>query len=311
MNEFVPHSPYRLNAAFAATVVVTGVLMLFAVPLVLLPHSPLAAGIAVVLLALATPFNTAVQHEAIHGRLSGRPALNDRMGRIIAVCSGVSFDVVRFGHLAHHRSNRHAFDRPDVIEPGQSAFIAAIKYYAHLFGGLYITEVFTTAAMLLPRRLIVFALKRAMAIDEPEITAMRIAAIRVLDRRLRRIRFDALCAILLYGCAIALYGAWWELLLMGVLLRGFIISLQDNLPHYGTPAVINAAAHNMSAPSWMRLFFLNQNLHATHHDQPDLHWTELPGAFGAARAHYTDRYFALLLRQFRGPRRPSSVVPAE
>src|SRR5262245_1881148 len=127
MHSAVP-PPYRLNAIFAAMVVATAALMLFVVPLVLLPHAPLAAGIAVLLLALVTPFITAVQHEAIHGRLSGRPATNDRMGRIIAISSGVSFDVVRFGHLAHHRSNRHALDRPDVIEPGQSTFFAGAKY---------------------------------------------------------------------------------------------------------------------------------------------------------------------------------------
>src|SRR5262249_52621515 len=145
-------------------------------------------------------------------------------------------------------------------EPGQGAFVAGIKYYGHLFGGLFLTEVLATVLMLLPRRAIVFLIKRAMAIDEPEITAMRIAAIRVLERRHRRIQIDALCAILLYACAFALYGPWWGLLLFGILLRGFIVSLQDNLPHYGTPAIINTDAYNMHAPCWLALFMLNQNL---------------------------------------------------
>lgn len=301
----VAHPPYRLNAIFAAICVAIGVALLFIVPLALLPQAPIWACVLVALIALATPFNTAVLHEAIHGRLALNGVQNDQMGRIIAICSGVSFDVVRFGHLAHHRSNRHALDRPDVIEPGQSAIGAGLKYYAHLFGGLYLTEIATTVAMWLPRKIIIVLVKRAMASEEPEITDIRIAAIRVLDRRVWQIRIDALIILALYGTAFYLYGAYWLLLLAAIVARGFIVSLQDNLPHYGTPAVINAPAHNMSAPRWMMMLFLNQNLHATHHDQPNLHWSDLPRAFGMRQGRFTDRYFAVMLRQFRGPRRPA------
>lgn len=303
--------PYRLNITFAATCVATGVVLLLVVPLALLPQAPGWAGFLVALVALATPFNTAVLHEAIHGRLALNAVRNDRMGRMIAICVGVSFDVVRFGHLAHHRSNRHALDRPDVIEPGQRALAAGVKYFGHLFGGLYLTEIVTTLAMWLPRRSTIYLLKRAMASDEPTITEIRIAALRVLDRRVWQIRLDALAIIAAYGLAFYLYGAYWPLLLAAIAARGFIISLQDNAPHYGTPAVIGAPAHNSSTPRWFALFILNQNLHAVHHDRPDLHWNALPGAFGMARARYTGDYLALLLRQFRGPRRPPAAMAAE
>ncbi len=299
--------PYPLNATFAAAVIVLGGTLLLVVPLALLPASPVAAGILVALIVLATPFCTAVLHEAIHGRLALNAMRNDAMGRAIAICAGVSFDVVRFGHLAHHRSNRHALDRPDVIEPGQSALSAGLKYYGHLFGGLYLTEIVTTLAMWLPRSLIVFLLKRAMTSDEPAVTEIRIAAIRVLDRRVWQIRVDASIIIALYAAAFHFYGAYWPLLLGAVALRGFLVSLQDNAPHYGTPATIGAAAHNTSAPRWLSLFILNQNLHAVHHDRPDLHWNALPGAFGVADARYAGGYVALLLRQFRGPRRPDHM----
>jgi len=303
--------PYTLNAIFAAAVVAFGGVLLFVVPLALLPLQPLTASVVVALIALATPFATAVLHEAIHGRLALNAVRNDYMGRAIAICAGVSFDVVRFGHLAHHRSNRHALDRPDVIEPGQSALGAGLRYYGHLFGGLYLTEIVTTLAMWLPRGLIVFLLKRAMASDEPAITEIRIAAIRVLDRRVWQIRIDALVIVALYAVAFYFYGAYWPLLVAAMAVRGFIISVQDNAPHYGTPVVIGAAAHNTSTPRWFALFILNQNLHAIHHDRPDLHWNALPAAFGRARTHYAGNYAALLLRQFRGPRRPRAAIAAE
>ena len=60
---------------------------------------------------------------------------------------------------------------------------------------------------------------------------IRRAARRGIDRRIQRIRIDALLAILIHTGAFYLYGAWWPLLLLAVALRGLIVSLQDNLPH--------------------------------------------------------------------------------
>src|ERR1700680_4054062 len=127
MQDIAP-PPYRLNAKLAATVFVLAALMLCAVPLVLLPQAPVWDGVLVALLGLATPFNTAVLHEAIHGRIARKSAWNDTIGRALGICSGVSFDVVRFGHLTHHRFNRHALDRPDVIAPGQTLLGGGLRY---------------------------------------------------------------------------------------------------------------------------------------------------------------------------------------
>jgi fatty acid desaturase len=311
MSNFVPPPPYRLNAAFAATVVALAGLQLFVVPLALLPQAPLWAGVVVVLISLATPFNTAVLHEAIHGRLARVPGHNDRAGRLLAICAGVAFDVVRFGHLSHHRFNRHALDRPDIIEPGQNALAASLRYYAHLLGGLYFGEIIASLVMLLPRQVIEGLLKHAFAIEEPAIVAIYGSARRVLDRRIRRIRADAFLVVVIYGAAFYLYGAWWPLLVAGIALRGLIVSLQDNLPHYGTPAVINTPAYNSKAPRWLTRFMLHQNLHAVHHDRPELHWNSLPIMFAQAGRHYNGRYVVLLVRQLGGPRRPSAAIPAE
>ena len=76
-------------------------------------------------------------------------------------------------------------------------------------------------------------------------------------------------------------------------------------------AVIGATAHNTNAPRWMAVFMPNQNLHAVHHDRPELHWNALPGAFGKSATRFSGPYLALLLRQFRGPRRSNAAIPAE
>ena len=107
--------------------------------------------------------------------------------------------------------------------------------------------------------------------------------------------------ILLYAGAFYLYGAWWPVLLMAIALRGLIVSLQDNVAHYDTPAVVGAAAHNTRTARWAGLFMLNTNLHGVHHDQPEVPWNHLPGAFARAGGDYSGGYFTLLMKQFYGP----------
>ena len=71
MDRVVP--PYRINVLLTATAFVIAVTQLVIVPLLLRPESGLEADLLAVLIAvllsLTTPFNRALLHEAIHGRL--------------------------------------------------------------------------------------------------------------------------------------------------------------------------------------------------------------------------------------------------
>ncbi len=301
-------TPFRLNALLSAT----GLAILFAqvaiIPLVLLPQSPLFAGAAVLLLALTTPFNNALMHEAIHGRLARNPAVNDALGRSLAIFSGVTFDIIRFGHMTHHRFNRHALDRPDVMEPNQNRAVAFLQYYFGLLGGLYLREMAVSIAMFLPRRLIEWAVDRALAKDAETVVLLRSAVRRMLSRRLTRIRVDTVIAITVFAGAFYLYGAAWPWLAAAIAMRGVIVSMQDNLPHYGTPAIIGAAAHNSRTSAWARAFMLNQNFHDVHHRQPELPWNALPQAFALTGANYGTGYFSLAAKQLRGPWRPAAGI---
>ncbi len=97
---------------------------------------------------------------------------------------------------------------------------------------------------------------------------------------------------------------------MAIALRGFVVSLQDNVAHYGAPAVVGAPAHNSHNARWASLFLLNQNLHGVHHDEPDVPWNRLLVAFLRAGGGNTGGYFALLMKQFSGPLVPSAAAQA-
>lgn len=297
--------PYRLNIVLAVTAFAIAAIQLVIVPLLLKPESGLdadvLAGTVAVLLSLTTPFNRALLHEAIHGRLVHSRGWNVWLGRLLAICSGISFDAIRLGHMTHHRFPRHALDRVDIIEPGTNRFLATVKFYFGLVGFLYVREILLAMVMLLPRRGIYWVASHLLPEDEAGAVTLHGSLRRGLDRRLGRIRLDSILVILVYGGAIYLYGAWWPVLLAAVALRGLIVSLQDNVAHYDTPAVIGAPAHNSYASRLVAAFMLNSNLHGVHHDQPEVPWNKLPVAFRSAGGNYSGGYFRLLARQFHGP----------
>jgi fatty acid desaturase len=309
--------PYRTNLLLTAAGVAVAAFQFVLFPVILLPDAnaisvevaDIAAILVTVLLSLSTPFIRALLHEAMHGRLTRRRNWNDRLGRLLAICSGIAFDAIRLGHMTHHRYPRHALDRADVIEPGKSPTGAALKFYLGLFGWLYVREILSSMAMLLPRRAINWLAQHVMAEDDAAGVSLHGALRRGLDRRLGRIRLDSTAVIFVYASAFYLYGAWWPVLLMAVALRGFVVSLQDNVAHYGTPAVVGAPAHNSITSRWASLFLLNQNLHGVHHDHPEVPWNRLPVAFKWAGGGYAGGYFALLMKQFHGPLAPGAIAP--
>jgi fatty acid desaturase len=313
-----PHNPpYRLNLLLTACALAVATFQFVIVPLYLLPETDMMSAeiadvtalVAAVLLSLSTPFTRALLHEAIHGRLMRNTNNNTRLGRALAICSGIAFDAIRLGHMAHHRFPRHALDRADVIEPGKNHFLANVIFYSGLLGWIYVRETLSSMIMLLPRRAIIWVAVRVMSPEEVGNIALLSALQRGLNRRLRRIRIDSVLIILVYAGAFYLYGPWWPVLLTAIALRGLVVSLQDNVAHYDTPPEIGAPAHNSRTVRWARLFMLNSNYHGVHHDRPDVPWNRLPGAFVRDDGNYAGGYFALMLKQFYGPQPRGGNAP--
>ena len=114
-------------------------------------------------------------------RLLAGPRRNDLVGRALAVTSGVAFDVLRFGHLAHHRFNRHAIDRPDVIPEGRGPVMARAAYYAHLLGGVWLAEAAATLLMLAPRPLLERLARKALSGEDRESRTLLAGTLAKLD----------------------------------------------------------------------------------------------------------------------------------
>jgi len=254
----------------------------------------------VVLAALSAPLQWALMHESIHNHLARTPALNRRLGRLLGWTLGFSWDVVRFGHLMHHRFNRHDLDRPEQLQPGASWLAAAGPYYLQLLGGHAMMSAAAAPVMALAPRL---ALSLAPQSSETA-RRMNIAASSYFLRpaRRRRILGDLAMILVLASLALLVWRAHPVVLLAMLAARFMILSLLDNMAHYGTAQDGGFAGHNMNAPRLLRWFLLNQNFHGLHHQKPALRWFELGAHFQSGNETCSAGWFAALLAQLKGPR---------
>jgi len=300
MAEAEAHRADRINALLFLLAAGASLFVLFGAPFV--PGSGwLPAVLLLAVAAVGAPFHWALIHEAIHGHLFTDDNWNTRGGRVLSVLFLYSFDAVRFGHLGHHRFNRHSLDRPEDIAPGKSWLASAPFYYINLFFGQALGSMLGSVVFLLPAPVALAAFRGTMR--APDVAQLQAAGLRYFGDPTRRwrMRFDVVVAVTIFAAAFWVWGAGWPLLLTCLLVRWIALSLLDNAPHYGTPLNSNLYAPDMRAPAWIGGVLLNGNLHGLHHAEPDLPWRELPARFAETRRRYAATWLVTVLRQFRGP----------
>lgn len=292
-----------LNAALLVGVLALAMIQFaLAPPLLLLPlHAPLAAVALVLLLALTTPLHYGLMHETMHGHLFGDERWDRAIGRLLGILLGLPWETMRFGHLAHHSLNRHSYDRPEMLRPGQGRLSAAAVYYFKLAIGHALSYALMPLPALLPTRTTARVL--SLAGPSPEVEQLRRRALHTFTNPKRRngLRADIIAIFLVFGLAIWWWGAAWPVFAACVAARWSVQSLLDNAPHYGMPLDSGLDARNTSMPVFLRLLVMNGNYHGIHHHSPQLHWRALPAAFARSGAETEGSWLAAVARQFRGP----------
>jgi fatty acid desaturase len=255
----------------------------------------------VAVVAAATPLHYGLMHETMHGHLFGEEKADRRIGRILGIFLGLPWETMRFGHLAHHSQNRHSFDRPEVLRPGQARLPAALMYYFKLLIGHALSYAVAPLAVLLPVSTTRPILQ--WMDSDPESEPLRAAALRIFTNMRRRnaIRFDLAAIAALFTMALWVWGSAWPIFACCIAARWSVLSLLDNAPHYGMPLDSGLDARNTSLPVFAGALVMNGNYHGTHHHAPQLRWHELPDAFVRSGAAPEGNWLAALLRQFRGP----------
>jgi len=195
------------------------------------------------------------------------------------------FDLLRWGHLLHHALSRTEQDRTEVYREGRdNVALFSLVYYARLLGGLYLFEALWSLLLLAPRRLLLGLTGRLAGPDNP---IGPLAEKLLSPPTLTTARQDALAIV-----------AW-----------ALLVSLMDNVFHYGTPLDQRRFAKDLASPRWASALILHFNLHGTHHLHPALNCWDLPAAHRARGGGTQGRLLPALLNQLRGPI-PSSRLAA-
>ncbi|WP_434710302.1 fatty acid desaturase [Pseudomonas sp. R1-1] len=244
-------------------------------------------------------------HEAIHGLLHPNPLTNRRMGQVMAVFMGISYDLQRFDHLRHHRISRTQQDCDEVYIAERSSRRKVLGYYYRkLFGAYWHDFALTVIVCFLPVRYIysVMSCIYGVTIDPGDHSALSIT---IRNRKLSALRCEGACIFLLLTCSVYLYwGNLWVLIVL-YLARAFILTVLDSFAHYQTPLNDSVFARNVKVSFFVeRVCLMNFNYHGAHHIFPTVPWNKIPQYMENFQPHFCLITHGSLYRSLKSKYKP-------
>ena len=242
----------------------------------------------------------AIIHEADHGMLFPRRALNDAGGILMSLFFPAPFHLLRQGHLGHHQRNRSDDEAFDLYFEGEHPVWKYMQLYGTLTGLYWLVVVISNVVVLA----FPFILdRRYFAFDRPSAAFMDA----LNPRYATAIRVEALAVIAVHVAIVLGLGV--PLLPYAVMYAGFGFSwsAMQYVHHYGTERHVLKGARNLWIWGPLDALWLNHNWHLTHHRHPTIPWPHLPRigrAEDPARGFLPTHY----LRRWKGPRRATNRV---
>ena len=256
--------PARLNLAIAAAQLAAMLALLWAAG-----RATSWWTVALLALGYGIVMNSAyaMLHEAEHGILHPRRAVNDAVGTVLALFFPAPFHLIRQRHIGHHIRNRSDDEAFDLYFENESRFWKCVQLYGTLTGLFWVLIFLTNVVVLFVPSLAVPA----------RINRTTDAFLESLNPRYRRIiQLEALAVVALHA---GLLWAWhiplahYFTVMFGF---GFIWSAMQYAHHYGTERDVLKGARNLRTFRLLDIMWLNHNWHRNHHAQPTVPWLYLP-----------------------------------
>jgi len=300
--------PELENFSLASLFIFLDLFQFFIFPIYFLPKGA-RWGYLLVPIAFTTTPLWALLHEAIHGAFNSYSQFNRAFGRLLAICFGSPFHVLRLTHLSHHKFNRSATEKgTEIYDPKKvSRFRASFHYFFYIFCGLYLLEISSILIFFLPRQ--IFRRMRQRLFDQGSVQEKWLAGQFMNERVVRQTRIDGLAICLTLGSSAYCFGQHWLMLAALFTARTFLVSFHDNVYHYGTSLGVTASGHNLCMPRSISRLVLNFNLHRVHHRYPGVPWIKLPEYFVQQSETYDEHFLTAALNQLRGPIAVSDATP--
>ncbi len=235
-------------------------------------------------------------HDSIHGVLFKNQKENDFWGKILSMYLGAPFRILQAGHLLHHGYNRTREEVTDLYNPHQTTkIIANIKYYFWILQGLYISEILSNFVFLIPSQYL-----SKLKNHHKGKSNLKYNLISFMIIREKEIKWEGFINVIFYSIIFLLYAENSYIFLMFLAFRGLMISLFDNVYHYGTKENDILFGYNLIIPNFLKFYFLNSNFHGLHHQKPKIPWFELENEFINMNKTFDGHLFPQLFRQLKG-----------
>lgn len=238
-----------------------------------------------------------LQHETIHGHPTRWRWLNDAIG-FPPLALWLPYPLYRRSHVAHHRS-------PSITDPlrdPESRYVADDRGFAAIGARMQAT--------LLGRLLLGPPLAIASLLGDEARRARRSPAAVLRDWLPHLVGVAAIVAWL----------AWTQFPLVQYLLLfvypGLALTLLRSFAEHRAESGVPGRAASVERGGLLGLLYLNNNLHAAHHDRPELAWYRLPAHHREHHARLTAAGapiypgYGAILRRFALRRHDVLVHPA-
>lgn len=247
--------------------------------------------------AYVVALHGSLQHELLHGHPTRRQWLNDLMARP-SLWLWLPYGIYRDSHLVHHRTARLTCP----LDDPESNYVLPERWQAM---GPFLRAVHGARTTVLGR----LALGPAVAVAG--LLRHQLPLLALGDRH----AWGQWTAHALATAPVL----WWAMAVCDIPLLGYVaffaypglsLALLRSFAEH-RPERDQARATAIVEASWpMALLYLNNNLHALHHERPGVPWFALPGLYRAERPEVLRRnghylfagYGAILRRYFLKPR---------
>lgn len=254
--QFVDWRSRRVEPPTVALLVV----MLAAWLILVLGHDFVPAWVSVPAFAVLGGWFLSLQHELLHGHPFRRSSLNTAIG-FAPLSLWMPYLRYKTLHIAHHRS-----DLTDPIGDPESFYVAPDVW--RRAGTL--RRAYLLAGRTLAGRLVYGTVRGIAGYLASDVKSI------VRDRRIRNewiVHAAATIALCWWMFAVVQLPVWEYL--VGFVYGGYVATmLRSFAEHCAVPAGTRSAV--VKAGPLMSLLYLNNNLHHTHHAEPDLPWYLIP-----------------------------------
>lgn len=247
--------------------------------------------------------NYALMHEAMHDNLHSNPRLNRLVGTLLSWLFPVSFTLMYNAHGVHHRFNRTDHELFDYYYPNDNMLVKYSQWYS-IMTGIY-PPIIPLGSVLLA---VIPGLFSAKPWQQAKSSSIIFTPELLQPARIRNIRSDVGLGILFWIVIFQVLQLDLLTIAMVYAATWFNWSTRQYVTHAFTPRDVINGALNLKVSRLMGWIFLNGQWDLVHHQQPRLHWQELPlaGRNSKMPVSYWKQYFNL----WRGPRPCNEAEPS-